>query len=518
MVGESAPETIGRYALFDAIAAGGMATVHLGRLVGAAGFSRVVAIKRLHRQFVQDPEFVSMLIDEARLAARIRHPNVVPTLDVVNTEDELFLVMEYVQGESLMRLFKASRKLKQPIEPAIAVAIMVGVLHGLHAAHTARGEQGEELQIVHRDVSPQNVIVGIDGVPRVLDFGIAKATGRVQTTKDGQIKGKLAYMAPEQLAGDEVGPTTDVYAASLVLWEALTGRRAFLGDQEAELFGQVLLGEVEPPSRLNSAVPSELDGVVMQGLARNRGERHASARDMALALEETGIITSTTKVGDWVEDLAPAALSARADRISLIESSPKVGGTGGARPGMPSQPDTGGIGDPQRPQGQGSLPATGDSQLSSISVARSRAALLPAQANRRGPLVLGGLAMLVGGLLAFVWLRHDAPSGPVPPESGAAGDQLPVPPAVSTPAEPAAANDESGPVETAPPPASAASAARSASPSASASATLTPGPPKAPRPQTKPQPVAPKPPKSNCSPPYRVDADGIRHIKPECID
>ncbi|MBW2453967.1 MAG: serine/threonine protein kinase [Deltaproteobacteria bacterium] len=514
MVGESAPETIGRYALFDEIAAGGMATVHLGRLVGAAGFSRVVAIKRLHRQFVRDPEFVSMLIDEARLAARIRHPNVVPTLDVVNTDDELFVVMEYVQGESLMRLFKASRKLRQPIEPAIAVAIIAGALHGLHAAHTARGEQGEELQIVHRDVSPQNVMVGIDGVPRVLDFGIAKATGRVQTTKEGQIKGKLAYMAPEQLAGEEVGPTTDVYAASLVLWEALTGRRAFQGDQEAELFGQVLLGEVEPPSQINAAVPTELDGVVMQGLARSGAERHASARAMALALEETGIITSTTKVGDWVEGLAPAALSSRSDRISLIESSPKVGGTGNSRPGMPSQAGTEGARGDQGPGRQDSLPTTGDSQLSSISVARSRAALLSAQPNRRGALGLGALALLAGGLLAFAWLRDGEP-----PESAAAGDWPAAPVTAPTPAETVTASDDPTLVDTAPPPPSAPSAASTASATASASAepTASTGQPKAPWPKTTPRPVAPKPPKTSCSPPYTVDADGIRHIKPECV-
>jgi serine/threonine protein kinase len=317
-VGDLAPKTIGRYALFDEIASGGMATVHLGRLMGAAGFSRVVAIKRLHRQYVRDPEFVSMLIDEARLAARIRHPNVVPTLDVVNTDGELFLVMEYVQGESLMRLLRAARKLEQPIEPAIAVAIITGVLHGLHAAHTAVGEQGEELGIVHRDVSPQNVMVGSDGVPRVLDFGIAKATGRVQTTKDGQIKGKLAYMAPEQLAGDAVGPYTDVYAASLVLWEALAGRRTFEANQEAELFGQVLLGANEPPSDHNPEVSPALDELVMRGLARNHDDRFATAREMALALEETGTFTSPTKIGAWVEDVAPRALSARADRISLF--------------------------------------------------------------------------------------------------------------------------------------------------------------------------------------------------------
>src|SRR5437870_1182907 len=154
---------VGRYAIYNEIAAGGMATIHLGRLLGPVGFSRTVAIKRLHPQFAKDPEFVSMFLDEARLAARIRHPNVVPTLDVVATQGELFLVMEYVQGESLSRLGRVMRERKERILPRICASIMSGVLHGLHAAHEAHDERGEPLGIVHRDVSPHNVLVGGDG-------------------------------------------------------------------------------------------------------------------------------------------------------------------------------------------------------------------------------------------------------------------------------------------------------------------------------------------------------------------
>jgi serine/threonine protein kinase len=213
MPSEAAPRSIGRYVLYGEIASGGMATVHFGRLSGPAGFSRTVAIKRLHPQYAKDPEFVSMFLDEARLAARIRHPNVVTTLDVVTTGAEIFLVMEYVQGESLSRLLRAVRPMMTPADTRIVATIVSGVLHGLHAAHEARDEQGQPLRIVHRDVSPQNVLVGTDGVPRVLDFGVAKAAGRVQTTREGQLKGKLAYMAPEQVRG-EVTRVTDVYSAS----------------------------------------------------------------------------------------------------------------------------------------------------------------------------------------------------------------------------------------------------------------------------------------------------------------
>ena len=222
---ESARTLEGRYVLFDEIAAGGMATVHFGRQSGAAGFSRTVAIKRLHPNLAKDPEFVAMFLDEARLVARIRHPNVVPTIDVVATEGEVFVVMEYVHGESLARLRTAMAQAGRVADPRIVASVISGVLHGLHAAHEAKSEVGQPLNIVHRDVSPQNILVGIEGISRVLDFGVAKAIGRVQSTREGQIKGKLAYMAPEQLQGGHVTRRADIYAVAAVTWEAFTGQR-----------------------------------------------------------------------------------------------------------------------------------------------------------------------------------------------------------------------------------------------------------------------------------------------------
>ena len=207
---------VGRYALYQAIAAGGMATVHLGRLLGPVGFSRTVAIKRLHEQFASDPEFVAMFLDEARVAARVRHPNVVPTLDVVATGGELFLVMEYVPGESLARLARELRGRKATFPLRILSALMAGVLHGLHAAHEAKDEHGHPLDIVHRDVSPANVMISIDGIPRLLDFGIAKARTSTHHTREGIFKGKLVASAKcrssLECTGDlrckDLGPTT----------------------------------------------------------------------------------------------------------------------------------------------------------------------------------------------------------------------------------------------------------------------------------------------------------------------
>jgi serine/threonine-protein kinase len=321
-VGASAPDEttiVGRYAIFGEIAAGGMATVHYGRLLGPIGFSRTVAVKRLHAQFAKDPDFVAMFLDEARLAARIQHPNVVPTLDVVATDSELFLVMEYVQGETLARLLRSLRDHGERTPPPIAAGIVAQALHGLHAAHEAKDEKGQPLGIVHRDVSPQNVLVGVDGVVRVLDFGVAKAAVRLQTTSQGQLKGKLAYMAPEQIGG-HVDRLTDVYAAGVVLWEALTSQRLYEADNEAQLMHKVLRGTPEPPSKYVPGLAPAFDEIVLRALSLDRKKRFPTAREMALALERGPGIAMTSEVGEWVERTARERLTEHAERIAEIES------------------------------------------------------------------------------------------------------------------------------------------------------------------------------------------------------
>jgi serine/threonine protein kinase len=310
---------IGRYAIHGEIAAGGMATVHFGRLLGPVGFSRPVAIKQLHPRYARDPEFTAMFLDEARIAARIQHPNVVSTLDVVSEHHDLFLVMEYVQGESLARLIRETRTRKETTPAKIASAIAVGILHGLHAAHEAKDTQGQLLQVVHRDVSPQNVLVGIDGVPRVLDFGVAKAVGRATTTGEGHLKGKLAYMAPEQLRG-QVSSRTDVFAAAIVFWETLTGRRLFSADNEAELLEKVTKQPIIAPSTLVPELSESLDAVIMRGLERDPQKRFASAREMALAIEQAAPLATPTEVGAWVDSLAGDVIRERAARLAEIES------------------------------------------------------------------------------------------------------------------------------------------------------------------------------------------------------
>ena len=260
------PLIIDRYAIYDAIAAGGMATVHLGRLIGPAGFLRTVAVKRLHAHLAGDSEFTAMLLDEARVAARIQHPNVVSTLDVVVSGSEILLVMDYVRGESLSRLSKRAREREELPSPRIVVAILAGALEGLHAAHEAVNERGQPLELIHRDVSPQNVLVGADGVTRVLDFGIAKAEGRVSSTQDGKIKGKILYMPPEQLAAEPVTRTADIYAVGVMLFEVLTNVRMFTGDNDRAALTKIIRGEIRVPSEIDPSL-KPFDAVVRKATA-----------------------------------------------------------------------------------------------------------------------------------------------------------------------------------------------------------------------------------------------------------
>jgi serine/threonine-protein kinase len=311
--------SLGRYALYGEIAAGGMATVHLARLLGPVGFARTVAIKRLHPHLAKDPEFVAMFLEEARLAARVRHPNVVATLDVVSDDGELFLVMEYVAGESLSRLVRKARERGEHVPPRLVVAIMSGALEGLHSAHDAHSERGQPLGLVHRDVSPQNVHVGVDGVPRLLDFGIAKATNRVQETRTDQIKGKIAYMSPEQLAKGAIDRRADVYSASVVLWETLTGERLFKAEDVPSLVYAIINEEVQPPSSVVPGLPPALDAIVMKGLEREAENRWSSAREMAAALEHALAPAPAREIGEWVQHIAGEALDWRRVLVHRIE-------------------------------------------------------------------------------------------------------------------------------------------------------------------------------------------------------
>lgn len=474
---------VGRYLIHGVIGHGGMAAVHLGRLRGDAGFSRVVAVKRLQESLAHDPSFVRMFTDEARLAARIRHPNVVPTLDVVSRGDELFHVMEYVHGETVARLVRAAKQVGAKVPVDVAVRVACDTLHGLHAAHEATDERGEALGLVHRDVSPQNVIVGVDGVARVLDFGVAKARGLSQTTKAGGIKGKVGYMPPEQLYGERVDRRADVYASGVVLWEMLTGKRLFAGEEGEDALALALTAPVSRPSIHNELVDDELDRIVLRALDRERDKRFATAQQMADAVVAVVSPAQPSKVAAWVRELAGDVIEQRGRMVAEIEAHPDPDHeeevTGGSAD--PSDRGTSLLDD--------SLPAT-LAQSSQPSFGPGRT-LLPVVILVAAAALLAAAVLIAGA----IWLRP----GPAAPTPLAGTNAVP---AASSTARLAA---------TASAPAAAAS---SSAPAEAASAEV----PAQPKHTAPPRVVRPTPaPKPDCNPPWEIDAKGHRRYKRECF-
>ncbi|WP_437840443.1 protein kinase domain-containing protein [Sorangium sp. So ce1153] len=565
--------TLDRYTLHGVIASGGMASVHFGRLVGAHGFARTVAIKRLHPQFARDPEFSSMLLDEARIAVRIRHPNVVTTLDSIQADGELFVVMEYIAGESLSSLLRETGRRGVRVPQPVVASILAGALAGLHAAHEATAEDGAPLQIVHRDVSPQNILVGDDGIARVLDFGIARAAVRSQVSRVGQLKGKLSYMAPEQLRGAPVDRRADIYAAAVVLWEVLTGRRLFTGECDAEIFGRILEGVIQPPSAFGD-VPPALDAVVLRGLEKDPDRRYATALEMAAALEEALPPSSPRAVGAWVEATAGSLLEARARSLAEIETSqrsavptpPPSSPAVVEAPPSPRELDT----RPSRPPGglaRAPRPSVTVATMTRTveDMARPASALAtPISAtapSRRASAQLVRATTLAFGVSALVLALVIGKSCSVPPELDAPPADLASAGAPSAPA-PVASAAAAGTSEAAAGASEAAAGASEAAAGASEAALAAPGASEAAlaapgaseaalaAPATSASAAAPAAsasaaaepgsvaqttaaaraagvraatparsarPRSPCVPPYYLDANGIRRIKRECL-
>jgi eukaryotic-like serine/threonine-protein kinase len=511
------PQLVGRYALYGAIASGGMATVHFGRLVGPAGFSRPVAIKRLHAQYARDPEFVTMFLDEARLAARITHPNVVQTLDLVEGKDEVFLVMDYVRGLTLSALVRMLRPTRALIPAPIAIGIVVGMLEGLHAAHEAKDDMGEPLGIVHRDVSPQNVMVGTDGIPRLLDFGVAKASGQSSSTRDGHFKGKLAYMSPEQAQGHPITRRTDIFAGSVVLWELLTGRRLFFGDGEIDSLRRVMTMEVPPPSSI-APLPSALDRVVLKGLEREEAKRYATAHEMALDVAGCLSPASAAEIGSWVERTAAAELAERASLIAAIErSAASVSRLAVAAFLVPGAGATDvPVGQPLRdvPQNPRQTHATGagaDESASHAGVWTS-----PRRSSSRW-LRLTAVGAAVAVVLVLMIQRHVRPTAYVPPPRPSMTAEVAAPSAYTT--GPAASPSATSTADS-----SRVDAATAAAPSAKAAppvarspvgiAAAGASPPRPAKAATPPPGPGAKP---GCDPPYTEDDRGHIHFKPSCM-
>ena len=322
-------QRIDRYELVAEIASGGMATVFLARLLGVGGFQRFVAIKRLHPHLAGEKEFVEMFLDEARLAAGIHHPNVVPILEVGASDRGYYLVMEYIEGDTLARLLARAATSGNRLPTAIGVRIIIDMLAGLHAAHELKDDMGDPTELVHRDVSPQNILVGVDGISRITDFGVARAASRLTATRVGQLKGKIAYMAPEQATGQsDVDRRADVFSAGIVLWEVLAARRLFKADNEAATLSRVISEPVPLLATVVHDINPQIAAVCMKALERDPAKRYATCAQFADALERAattaGTMAASREVAAYVSEVLgnEIAQAREAVRAWLARSEP----------------------------------------------------------------------------------------------------------------------------------------------------------------------------------------------------
>jgi serine/threonine protein kinase len=427
-------QMVGRYEILAEIASGGMATVFLGRLASAPGFERQVAIKKLHPHLERQQDFVEMFLDEARIVARIHHPNVVQTLEFGADPGGHFLVMDYVEGPTLAKMLAKAASVGERIPAPVAVRIALDTLSGLHAAHEITGDDGRPLGIVHRDVSPQNILVSTDGSARITDFGVARANERLAVTRTGQLKGKLSYMAPEQARGELTDRRADVFAMGVILWEMLAGRRLFRGkaDTEAETLTKVLYGDITRVSAVHPDIHPLLDAICARALERPLDARFASCADFAEAIEQalrSGVEVATPReVARYVEQAYGDEIAQRRASIRNLRSL-------GAGPDEPTTADS-------PPQ----LSSVSSASLSYEASTGSRSGFVPPMpappASRANGMLLGALGaalvVTVAAVATMVWVVTRPPVVPVMAVASSVAPVVSVAPAVVVSSQPSA--------------------------------------------------------------------------------
>jgi len=336
---------LGRYELLIPIAYGGMARVWAARLHGQRGFSKLVAIKTILPHLAHNPEFERMFLDEARIAAGVHHPNVCEIYELGEEGRVLYLAMEWVNGDSLMHVLRGiNGKKAEPIEVRIAARIVADACAGLHAAHELTDDDGRLLNVVHRDVSPHNLLVAQEGTVKVTDFGVAKALNQThQATVAGQVKGKVAYMAPEQIGGLAFDRRSDVFGMGCVLYESITGVLPFRGENDPQVMQAVLRGTYEPPSKLVRSIPTEMEHIIDRALASEPRQRFATAERMRVALEEflakSGMVITPTQVGTMVRQRLGPQLDKRREHVrAAMQAVQAMNDPTGARAPMGSSP------------------------------------------------------------------------------------------------------------------------------------------------------------------------------------
>ncbi len=360
---------IGPYQVVCELASGGMATVYLTLHRSVEGFQKLCAVKRIHPHLAGDRAFTEMFVDEAQIAARISHPYVCSVFSFGRSQDSHFIAMEFLRGEPLSavsrRVARSPELGDDPHFPLLAARIIANLAEGLHAAHTLRDDRGALLEVVHRDVTPQNLFLMYDGSVRVTDFGIAQARQRLHHTQGQKLKGKLSYIAPELLNRGTASAQVDVWGLGVVLWELLAGRRLFLGSSEGETLASVMSRVVSAPSEYRATVPLELDRIVLRALERDPQHRYRSARDMARDLERflknCGDAVPAMDVADWMTRVFPdgaerlqglAELAAHVsaetadETVVRVPSAPPLANSRGSLPSLPTLPVATAIYDP----------------------------------------------------------------------------------------------------------------------------------------------------------------------------
>ncbi len=317
---------VGHYQLLRRLAVGGMAELFLARAEGIEGFEKLVVLKRMLPRFAATDEYLAMFLDEARLAARLAHPNITQVYDIGEHAGSYYFTMEFVHGEDVRTLLKERWAAGKAVPLEHALAIVIGVAAALHAAHESVGIDGAPLGIVHRDVSPSNVLVTYDGGVKLIDFGIAKGAGRRSETKTGMVKGKASYMSPEQCRGELVDRRSDVYSLGILLYELTVSQRLFTGSSELDIMNTIVRGEVPRPGERVESYPAALERIVLRALATQRDERYSSARALQLDLEQFARQARLTIATGELGDLMREQFADRASLSRLLESSASAAG------------------------------------------------------------------------------------------------------------------------------------------------------------------------------------------------
>ena len=438
----SGTNSLGKYRLIAELGHGGMAEVFLAVVAGPAGFNKLVVVKQIRPQLAEDPEFLGMFLDEARLAARLSHPNVVQTNEVGQEGERYFISMEYLEGQPLNRIIHRLQK-TGGLPLAMNLKILSDVLAGLHHAHELTDYDSTALGVVHRDVTPHNVFVTYEGQVKVVDFGIAKALNSSSETRTGVLKGKVAYMAPEQARGERVDRRADIFSVGVMMWEAATGRRLWKGVPDITILQRLLSGEIPTPRSVKEDVPEKLEALILKSLSHQRDDRYATAADMQAAIDgylddtkerinvrdigkhiTTSFEADRAKIKGIIDEQLRARPAAESLVLPVIDPHTGSGGASGTRA---SHSDVGSGTGRVEIVGGGNTSYTGPSAL----FTSSASAPTGEGRSRRGLVVA---ALLAGAVLAGVvtfWQATKSPSGTAVASTG----QVPLDkPAVTAPA------------------------------------------------------------------------------------